>query len=148
MNDRIVKILACIEIVVFLVSLLIAVIMGGCSTPVELASGSTMPMKCHWTFVAVASVSVIGIVLSACILIFRDRKTTEALTVGLVFTMIIIGFLMSNYGIGVCTHSDAHCRITMTVISFCMLVSMVCSLSLLRRARKKEEDADVPSKTV
>ena len=148
MNDRIIRILASIELIAFSVSLLLAVIMGGCSTPVELASGSTMPMKCHWTFVAVSSVSVIGIVLSACILIFRDKKITYALTIALVFTMVVIGFLVSDYGIGVCTHSDAHCRTTMNAILACCLVGLVCSIPLQRKARRKEEGADVPPKTV
>ena len=68
------RVFACANLGALIALLLASWFVGGCKTPVELASGSTMPMKCHWTFISVTFVSLIAIVLVVVSLIKRDKE--------------------------------------------------------------------------
>ena len=54
----------------------VSVLMGGCAKPVETATGGTVPMKCHWTFVATTLVGAVGVVTA---LLALAGRTKEAL---------------------------------------------------------------------
>lgn len=52
----------------------VSVLMGGCAKPVETAAGGTVPMKCHWTFVATTLVGAAGVVTALLALAGRTKE--------------------------------------------------------------------------
>lgn len=148
MNDKAIKIFGIINLLAFLGCILFSVIMGGCSSPVELASGSTMPMKCHWTFLAVPFVSLIGVIESVIMLIAKDKNAVFVSACLSIVTVVVAFLLMTNFGIGVCGHSDAHCHSTRIAVSICSAVALLSSIVVVAKARKAENNIEVPSKTL
>ncbi len=148
MNEATFKIFGAVSIIAFVASIGISLAMGGCGSPVELASGSTMPMKCHWTFQAVALVSVLGAVVSALVLFSKDKMAVAGLLVANAATAVVVCLLMTNFIIGVCTHSGAHCHTTRVLILVCMIVSLISSILLATLLRKSDVDVEVPNKTL
>ena len=146
MNDLKWRILSAINFVAFLAAFLFALRMGGCTGEVELASGATAPMKCHWTFVAVTLVSLIGITLVVCSTYINERMARMCCMVGLFVTIFVICVLMTSFGIGVCS-SAMHCYNTRLAVLICMGVSLVVSIISFIKANKFNE-LEVPKQTV
>ena len=70
MGRRAWMLLAVVGVMAMAAVVAVSVLMGGCAKPVETAAGGTVPMKCHWTFVATTLVGRGGrghaLLLAAC----------------------------------------------------------------------------------
>ena len=62
MGRRAWMLLAVVGVMAMAAVVAVSVLMGGCAKPVETAAGGTVPMKCHWTFVATTLVGAAGVV--------------------------------------------------------------------------------------
>ena len=76
MGRRAWMILAVVGVMAMAAVVAVSVLMGGCAKPVETAAGGTVPMKCHWTFVATTLVGAAGVVTA---LLALAGRTKEAL---------------------------------------------------------------------
>ena len=65
MGRRAWMLLAVVGVMAMAAVVAVSVLMGGCAKPVETAAGGTVPMKCHWTFVATTLVGAAGVVTAA-----------------------------------------------------------------------------------
>ena len=76
MGRRAWMLLAVVGVMAMAAVVAVSVLMGGCAKPVETAAGGTVPMKCHWTFVATTLVGAAGVVTA---LLALAGRTKEAL---------------------------------------------------------------------
>ena len=102
-------------------------LMGGCTSTIETAAGGTVPMKCHWTFIATKFIGIIGIV--SCILALANstkegRRTAAVVTA---VTALVIILVTSPVGIGLCANADMHCHQTALVVWIASGVSLVAA---------------------
>ena len=100
MNDLKWRILSAINFVAFLAAFLFALRMGGCTGEVELASGATAPMKCHWTFVTMFVICVLmtsfGIGVCSSAMHCHNTRLAVLICMGVSLVVSIISFIKAN----------------------------------------------------
>lgn len=115
-----------VELVLLVAAIVVSLAMGGCSEQIECVNGS-VPMKCHWTFIAVPFVLLPGIGAALCYYGIKDRFGRQAcslvLAVAACSATCLIGF-----GIGTCTGEGMHCRTTGNIVQFLCLLATILSL--------------------
>ena len=80
-----------------------------CGKMLELVSGKTVPMKCHWAGQAAIAVAVI--ILAAAIVALLTKKEYKGLMVVNAVAGVIL-FLVFTSLIGVCASEEMRCQIT------------------------------------
>lgn len=134
MNTTVWKVLSAIELVAMIALTAWAVVSGGCTTQVELASGMSTPMKCFWCFRAVTFVGIIGVAASAIALFAKTtgaRRSGAALS-ALAATMAML--LPSSMGIGLCTDATMHCHTTALGVWVIGAVAIVIAIVQIAKA--------------
>ena len=81
-----------------------------CGKMLELVSGNTVPMKCHWAGQAAIAVSVIIIVIA--VMALMAKKEYKGLMVANAVAGVILFLIFTNTLIGVCASSEMRCQIT------------------------------------
>ena len=76
----------------------------------ELVSGNTVPMKCHWAGQAAIAVSVIIIVIA--VMALMAKKEYKGLMVANAVAGVILFLIFTNTLIGVCASADMRCNVT------------------------------------
>ncbi len=77
---------------------------------IDTQAGGQVPMKCHWTFVAVSWISVIGIATSLVSIISNTKDARRNISVISVVVYIVMIALLTPAGIGVCAHDGSACH--------------------------------------
>ena len=80
-----------------------------CGKMLELTTGRTVPMKCHWAGQAAIAVSII--ILAAAIMAFLAKKEYKGLMVVNAVAGILL-FLVFTSLIGVCASAEMRCQTT------------------------------------
>ncbi len=145
MRQRTWVILSVIEIIAILAVIGVSVGMGGCTKMIECVSGS-VPMKCHWTFVA-TTVTSVGALLIAGAALFT--KTREGRLVGAFATLVALGatlFITTPLGIGICSSPEMHCHQTAPVLW--AAAGIGCVLALIQLIMANPDKADLPKMRV
>ena len=89
-----------------------------CGKMLELVSGKTVPMKCHWAGQAAIAVSVI--ILVAAVIALLTKKDFKALMVVTAVAGVMLFLVFTNNLIGVCASAEMRCQTT-------KLWGMICS---------------------
>ncbi len=133
--------LICIAAVV-----VVAHVMGGCDHMLETTTAGQVPMKCHWSFVAVGYTGIIGIVST---LFGITGKRTGARRVAAcitIVTCVIVALFPTDLVIGICANSEMHCHTTAYVVWALAAVSAI--LSIVQIIGANSEKADRPKMTL
>ena len=147
MNDTKMKVLWGIVLLAFVAIFLFSQFMGGCSSTVETAAGGTVPMKCHWTFIAVKIVSLVGVLFAALGAISYDSGGRRVCLVGVdIINLAILTIMTGIFGIGTCSHDGSLCSTTKLCVLLCMTVAIIAAIFLSNKIRKLDRDEDVPKK--
>lgn len=125
-----------IALVLIIAAAVTSVVMGGCAEQIECVNGS-VPMKCHWTFIAVPFVLAPGLGALLCYYGVKDRIGREACSLIAVLAACSATCLI-GFGIGTCTGEGMHCRTTGNVVQLlCLLVTTLSLvMSFVDRDRK------------
>ena len=89
-----------------------------CEGMIETAKGMEVPMKCHWTDVALLYLAVATIVVGIANIIKNSKSTLELIGMG----ALIITITMNNVGIGVCKMEGMACH---TMKTFAIVIGVV-----------------------
>ena len=81
-----------------------------CGKMLELTSGKTVPMKCHWAGQAGIAVSVI--ILIAAVMAFLAKKDYKGLMVVNAVAAVVLFLVFTNTLIGVCASAEMRCQVT------------------------------------
>ena len=102
----------CVLVLGILTILVSLVIFPACSSGMELASGSTTPMKCHWSAISSALLGAIttGLGVVCCFLHTRREKVAAGVVLGLLGLGVI---LIPTVLIGVCASATMRCHMAM-----------------------------------
>jgi hypothetical protein len=123
----------------------VAVVLGPCTAVLELANGSTEPMKCHWTYIAVTALAVAGAVyaLVSCVLRTKEGRRI-ALTAQFFNLILIVSFPL--FLIGTCGMPQMQCNITKIYVF--VLAAVDCVLVLIAFAKADPAQVDRPREQV
>lgn len=146
MNKTAWSIVCIIGAVVFAAISLVSAVMGGCQTMVELASGSSAPMKCHWTFVADTFIGIIGIVIALMGITCKDQSGRRATGVGAIAVAIIAACMPASFGIGLCAMPDMHCHTTALFVW--VLCAVAAIIGIVQVVKSNPAAADLPKRTI
>lgn len=89
-----------------------------CEGMIETAKGMEVPMKCHWTDVALLYLAVATIVVGIANIIKNSKSTLELIGMG----VLTIAITMNNVGIGVCKMEGMACH---TMKTFAIVIGVV-----------------------
>lgn len=89
-----------------------------CEGMIETAKGMEVPMKCHWTDVALLYLAVATIVVGIANIIKNSKSTLELIGMG----VLAIAITMNNVGIGVCKMEGMACH---TMKTFAIVIGVV-----------------------
>lgn len=89
-----------------------------CEGMIETAKGMEVPMKCHWTDVALLYLAVATIVVGIANIIKNSKSTLELIGMG----ALTIAITMNNVGIGVCKMEGMACH---TMKTFAIVIGVV-----------------------
>ena len=81
-----------------------------CGKMLELTSGKTVPMKCHWAGQAAMAVSVI--ILAIAVMAFLAKKEYKGLMAANAVAGAVLFLIFTNTLIGVCASAEMRCQIT------------------------------------
>jgi hypothetical protein len=135
------RIAGMVALLALLVALLTSLVLGGCDTLIPADSGS-FPMKCHWAFIAVAVVLVIGIVLALAQLLLKTLEARRLAAALLLLVALAAAFLPSPWGIGICSDSGMmlcaidgmDCHTTAPVVWVCSAIVIICAAVQLAKS--------------
>ncbi len=89
-----------------------------CEGMIETVKGMEVPMKCHWTDVALLYLAVATIVVGIANIIKNSKSTLELIGMG----VLAIAITMNNVGIGVCKMEGMACH---TMKTFAIVIGVV-----------------------
>lgn len=89
-----------------------------CEGMIETAKGMEVPMKCHWTDVALLYLAVATIVVGIANIIKNSKSILELIGMG----VLSIAITMNNVGIGVCKMEGMACH---TMKTFAIVIGVV-----------------------
>ena len=138
------NIVSIVTAVVFAAIALVSAFMGGCSSTVELASGSTMPMKCFWTFVADTYVSVAGIALALVGTACTEKTGRRLAGAGAIVCAAAAACLPAPFAIGLCANPEMHCHTTALIVW--VLCAVAAILGIVQIAKAGPAPTDLPAR--
>ena len=97
-----------------------------CGKMLELTSGNTVPMKCHWAGQAAIAISVI--ILVAAVAALLAKKDFKALMIVTAVAAVMLFLVFSNSLIGVCASAEMRCQTTKLWGMICAGVVFAASL--------------------
>ncbi len=108
---------------------------------IELSTGKTIPMKCHWTGQAELAIAAPTLFLGGLMAFSRRRDTLRALAVlGIVLGAAVIA--LPTLLIGVCANPDMLCNMVMRpLLIFAGILIAAASAAALVRLRGEEPEA-------
>lgn len=89
-----------------------------CEGMIETAKGMEVPMKCHWTDVALLYLAVATIVVGIANIIKNSKSILELIGMG----VLAIAITMNTVGIGVCKMEGMACH---TMKTFAIVIGVV-----------------------
>ena len=81
-----------------------------CGKMLELVSGKTVPMKCHWAGQAAIAISVI--ILVAAVMALLTKKDFKSLMIVTAVAGVMLFLVFNNSLIGVCASAEMRCQTT------------------------------------
>lgn len=124
----------------------VSAVMGGCDTMLELANGNSVPMKCHWTFVADTFIPIIGVVVALMAITCKEQSGRRAAAVGYIVVAIIAACMPASFGIGLCGMADMHCHATAHIVwALCAVAAVI---GIVQIVKSNPAAADMPKRTI
>lgn len=142
MGRRAWMLLAVVGVMAMAAVVAVSVLMGGCAKPVETAAGGTVPMKCHWTFVATTLVGAAGVVTALLALAGRTKEGRRFAGIATVAVAAATVLLTTTAGIGLCANPDMSCHQTGLVLWVAAGIALV--VGIVQAAKADPKGAELP----
>lgn len=110
------------------VAIIAAVTIGGCSSSIETAAGTFVPMKCHWTAKMTSILSVIPLVMSAAAFFCRTKEGRCICSAAVIICAAVIFITTTSAGIGICAAAGMKCSSTAMLLRADMVLVAVLSV--------------------
>ena len=81
-----------------------------CGKMLELVSGKTVPMKCHWA--GQAAIAISAIILVAAVIALLTKKDFKSLMIVTAVAGVMLFLVFNNSLIGVCASAEMRCQTT------------------------------------
>ena len=114
--------------------------MGGCDALLELANGNSMPMKCHWTFVACTFIGLIGVVIALAGITCKGKFGRRVTGIDYIACALVIACMPAPFGIGLCANAEMPCHTTALVVwALCVIAVVIGVIDIVKCKPKSEE---------
>lgn len=105
-----------------------------CSGLIETVAGKQIPMKCHWTAIAVFVIAAL-IAVVAIAGIVTEQFTLSGITIFVLATAIFV-LVSDSMGIGVCANPEMACHTTAAYAKTCAIADGVVGIVLSVKGSK------------
>lgn len=138
------KVFAVLAAIAFVAIAGVGLGIGGCEKLIETASGGQMPMKCHWSFVAIPFIAAIGIIASLLSLAGDSKRSKQVCGAVSVATCAVIAAIPSPIGVGLCTNASMSCHQTYYITLGIMALAAIFSLVAIVKATGSDSKLEIP----
>ena len=146
MNNSAWRIMCVIGAVAMAAVSIICIVMGGCPGMLDLANGNSVPMKCHWAFIADTFIGIIGIVIALLAITCKDQSGRRAMAIGYIVTAAIAACMPMSFAIGICANAEMHCHSTALVVWALCVVAIV--IGIVQVVKANPEVANLPKRSI
>lgn len=142
MGKRAWMILAALGVAAMVAVVAVSTFMGGCAKPVETAAGGTVPMKCHWTFIATTFIGIVGMVTALLGLAGSTKEGRRFAGIASVAVAAAVVLLTTPVGIGLCANADMHCHQTALALRITAGIALV--VGIVQAVKADPQGAELP----
>lgn len=132
--------------VVIAIGALVAWAMGGCTAQIETAAGGQVPMKCHWTMIAVTLVEAMGAFSALGLAFVKCKVGRRWLACGGLIAQALALVALHTPLMGLCGDASMHCHETALVVTVLAVVAAV--LCIVAAALADPKRADLPKRGI
>lgn len=140
------RVLGVVCAVVIAAAAVAAQAMGGCSADIETAAGAHVPMKCHWTMIAVCLVEIMGAFSALGLAFVKCKVGRRWLAVGGILAQAFVFAALYSPLMGLCGDTSMHCHSTATVVAVIAAVATVLCVVAIALADPKR--ASLPKRGI
>lgn len=137
MKDTAWRILSVIEIALAALILIVTAAIGDCPTQIQMAAGGSVPMKCHWTFLACDLMAAIGIVDGMLLCLSKGEEARRKVAICCFATFVAV-VLAVTVVMGVCTGDMSECKNTAAIIVVICIAGSIVALIQAAKPVKKD----------
>lgn len=138
------KALGVVTAIVIAAAAVVAWAMGGCTTPIETAAGGQVPMKCHWTMIAVVMVEAMGAFSALGLAFVKCKVGRRWLACGGVLAQALTLLALHTSLMGLCGDTTMHCHTTTLAVTVVAVVAVV--LCVVAAALADPKRAELPKR--
>ena len=135
-------VLCAVGAVVMAAVAVVSAVMGGCEGMLDLTNGGSVPMKCHWTFVADTFVGILGAIVGLLGLTCKETSGRRASAIALMACAVVAIVLTTSVGIGLCGMEDMRCHVTAHIVWALAGIGIV--VGIIQALKAKPADANLP----
>ncbi len=125
---------------------IVSAVMGGCPGMLELANGNSVPMKCHWTFIADTFIPIIGVVVALMAITCKDHSGRRAMAVVYIAVAAIAACIPAPFSIGTCAKAEMMCNSTAPVVWVLCAVAVV--IGIVQIVKSNPEAIELPKRSI
>lgn len=129
---------------VCVVAVCLAWFLGGCTGAVETAAGGTVPMKCHWTIIAVFLIEVMAAFSTLGLAFVKCKIGRRWLACSGVLAQALVLIALYSPLMGLCGDATMHCHLSANVLAVAAAVAIV--LCVVAAALADPKRADMPKR--
>lgn len=138
MNKAIYKIFGLVLIVLFVALSIVSKVKGGCTGMIECTSAQ-VPMKCHWTFIAMIFVGIAGALTAALAFVATTCEGRRMASLAAALQALLAIVITSPLGIGTCAHADSPCNGTAAIVYVLAVLAIIIALVMAAKAQPEAE---------
>lgn len=114
--------------------------MGGCTAQIETAAGGQVPMKCHWTMIAVVMIEALGAFMALGLALVTCKTGRRWLACGGLVAQVLVLVALHTSLMGLCGDTTMHCHTTALVVTVIAVVAAVlCAVAAALADPKRSE---------
>lgn len=137
-RDKVWLLLAALLVLAGLLLAVFAQWLGGCVGLIEKVGGGAVPMKCHWTMIAVKYLGLALAVLAFGQLFLRTKEARRYAAVTIMVVGLVTLILTTSAGIGICADVTMICHRTALALRLDLAVLLVLALIQFIRPLPRE----------
>lgn len=112
----------------------VALLLGPCTGVIETEAGSTVPMKCHWTYLVIEIFGVAGAVIALLALLAKSKEGRRLSAAAVLVVFVAMLFALSPAGIGTCAAEGMKCIVDSYILWGLGIVGIVVAAVMIAKA--------------
>lgn len=136
------RIVSTLALVCMAAMAVLAFALGPCTGVIETAEGSTVPMKCHWTYLVIEIFGIAGMLMAILAVISKTKEGRRFTATAVLVMFAAILFALSPAGIGTCAAAGMKCIVDSYILWAAGIIGAILSVAMI--VKSDPQQAELP----